>query len=101
MKKFVKITQPNKIIYFKNRKVRTPVILEVIDSDLKNLEVIFKMVDIQDFEVLIKKPKIKSRPEVEMFNFDENEETVIEEFELEKQEPITILEKLVRNGEEE
>lgn len=101
MKKFIKITQPNKIIYFKNREVRTPVTLEVTDSDLKNLEVIFKIVDIQDFEVLIKKPKIKSQPEVEIFNFDENEETVIEELELEEQEPITILEKLMRNGEEE
>lgn len=101
MKKFVKIIQPNKTIYFKNRKLRTPVTLEVTDSDLKSLEVVFKMADIQDFEIVIKNPGTKKQPEVEIFDFDEDKEIIIEELELEKQEPKTILEKLMRNGEKE
>lgn len=101
MKKLIKITQPNKIIYFKNRKVRTPVTLEVTDSDLKSLEIAFKMADIQDFEIVIENLNIKKQSDDEIINFDEDKEIIIEELEIEKDAPKTILERLMRNGEKE
>lgn len=98
MKKFLKIIDTNKFIYFKNRKVRTPVTLEVTDADLKKLHIALRMADVQNYEVVFKE-KNKIEEKVDMV-IDENKHVIIEELEVGENEPSTILEELMRNGEE-
>ena len=98
MKKFLKIIDTNKFIYFKNRKVRTPVTLEVTDDDLKKLHIALRMAGVQNYEVVLEE-KNKTVKKVDIV-IDENKHVIIEEFEVEEKDPSTILEELMRNGEE-
>jgi len=96
MKKFLKIEDRNKLLYFKNREVRTPVVLQITDEDIKELDVILRMADIQKFEVLLEDElKIEKYDDIEV---KKNREVIIEELIL-KEGPSTILEELMRNGE--
>ncbi len=96
MKKFLKIIDTGKFIYFKNRKVRTPVTLEVTDRDLKNLHVVLRMAGVQNYEVVLEENKRIEKVDVVI---DENKHVIIEELKVEENEPLTILEELMRNGE--
>jgi hypothetical protein len=95
MKKFLIIKDTNKIIYFKNRQIRTPATLKVTDNDLKTLHTALRMADIQNFEITTDDPIKIIKDEIFV---EENKEVIIEELE-EKEEPSTILEELMRNGE--
>lgn len=99
MKKKLIIRDRNKFLYYKNRKVRTPVTLFDIDeTDLIGLRTALKMSDIQDFSIEeIKVEKLKSEIDV-VIDIPDNKEVVIEELDIESSEPKTILEKLM-NGE--
>ena len=98
MKKFLKIEDRNKLLYFKNREVRTPVVLQITDEDIKELDVILRMADIQKFEVLLEDElKIEKYDDIEV---KKNREVIIEELIL-KEGPSTILEELMRNGEKQ
>jgi hypothetical protein len=96
MKKFLKIKDTAKFIYFKNRKVRTPATLEVTDDDLKNLHIALRMSDIQNFEIVLE-DEYEKEEKVEIV-IDENKNVIIEELEAEE-DSSTILEELMRNGE--
>lgn len=100
MKKFLKIRDSNRFIYFKNRKVRTPTIIEVTDNDLKTINTILKMADVQDFEVIVEED-FKEEDKL-VIPSKEDGEIVIEELEIlgEVKEPSTLLEGFMRNGEE-
>jgi len=95
MKKFLKIRDSNRFITFKNRKVRTPVTIEIADKDLKQLSIILKMADIQNYEVILEE-EIKKKEEISVI--EENKQIVIEE--LESKEPSTLLEEFMRTGED-
>ena len=96
MKKFLIIRDTNKIIYFKNRQVRTPVTLKVTDNDLKTLHIALRMADIRDFEVTTEDP---NSIEKENIFIEENKEVMVEDLEVEEEKPSTILEELMRTGE--
>ena len=95
MKKVLVIEDHAKVIIFKNRKVRTPVSLEVTESELKVLEVAMHMAGVQKWKVTMTKIQ---EDEVIDYDFMEPEEVVIEELE---ELPKTILEKLMKNGDRE
>ena len=96
MKKKLHIKDTNKYIRFKNRQVRTPVILEVTDRDLRGLKPVLKMYDIKDIEIIDLKNETseeEKQPEI-----PETKEVAIEELEdvIETENPKTILEKLMK-----
>jgi len=95
MKKRLIIEDRARFINFKNRKVRTPVTLTVNDSELKHLMIVMRMADIQNWKV----EDISDNQKTEVIDYDyaEPEEVIIEELE----EPKTILEKLMKDGESE
>jgi len=98
MKKSLIIKDRNKMIRFRNRQVRTPVILEVTDAEISNLKIALKMADIHNYSVQIiplKGNKYKAVLDLE------DVEVVIEELDLNSDslEPDTILEKLMKDGE--
>ena len=92
MKKVLIIKDRAKFITFNNRKVRTPVTLTVTDSDIKALKIHMKMADIQDWKVEVVS---ENDSEVIDYDYEEPQETIIEELE---DEPKTILEKLMKDG---
>ena len=100
MKKNLIIKDRNKTIYFKNRKVRSPCILEVTDRELESLRLTLIMTGIQHYSIEDKS--------VDVIN-SKNEEIIIEELNFtdsnsnsnkkyEDEEPKTILDNLM-NGE--
>lgn len=94
MKKKLIIEDKAKFINFKNRKVRTPVTLTISDSELKSLRIHMKMADIQNWKV---ENISDEKTEVIDYDYAEPNEVIIEELE----EPKTILEKLMKDGESE
>ena len=96
MKKVLIIKDSAKFIIFRNRKVRTPVTLNVNDDELKALKIGMKMSDIQDWEV-----KVVSEQGTEVIDYDYEEPAEVMIEELEDDEPNTILEKLMKNGDSE
>jgi len=96
MKKRLIIEDHAKFITFRNRKVRTPVTLEVSDSDLKAMLIHMRMSDIKNWRVEDIKDE---KTEVIDYDYAEPNEVIIEE--LEDDEPSTILEKLMKSGESE
>lgn len=97
MKKTVKIEDRGRYIYFKNRKIRTPVTLTINESELKELKMRMRMSDIQSFKV--QDYDDNEVQEIVDYDFNEPEETVIEE--LEDEEPKTLLEKYMKDGDGE
>ena len=95
MKKKLIIKDKNKTIYYKNRKVRTPVIIEVTDQELRNIKPVLKIADIRDIEIINPNKQAKDDGVVEI---PEAKEVVIEELEdvVSCEEPKTILEKLMK-----
>jgi len=96
MKKKLHIKDTNKFIYFKNRKVRTPVILEVTDREIRGLKPVLKMHDIKDIEI-IDPTKEETKDEV-LVEIPETKEVAIEELEdvIESDNPRSILDKLMK-----
>lgn len=94
MKKKLFIKDANKYIRFNNRKVRTPVILEVTDRDLRNLKPVLKMYDIKDIEIITPD---KEKNDKEAIFIPETKEVAIEELDevVISDDPKTILEKLM------
>lgn len=97
MKKILVIEDRAKFIYFRNRKIRTPVTLNVTDAELKHLKVAMKMADVQNWKVEIPTNK---KDEVIDYDYEEPTDCVIEELE-DEEEPKTILEGFMRKGDEE
>jgi hypothetical protein len=96
MRKKVVIEDRAKFVRFKNRKIRTPVTLEInSDSELKQLKVSMKMADVQNWKVVVESDKTN---EVIDYDYEEPQESVIEELENGHEEPKTILEKLMKDG---
>lgn len=93
MEKILIISDKAKTINFRNRKVRTPVTLNVTDVELKNLKIQMRMADIQIWEL---KEKISDNVGVVDDDYVESSEVIIEELE---KEPSTVLEKLMKTGE--
>ena len=66
MKKILVISDQSKFIFFKNRKVRTPVELHITDGEMDSLQVELKMRGIQNWKVKdvddIKHPIKKNSP---------------------------------------
>lgn len=96
MRKLLKIDDINKFIYYKNRKVRTPVILEVENKELKTLILSLNMAGIEKYSIGPIPIKVQKEKEV-LFHIDDDKQVVVEELE----EPTTILQKLMRNGDGE
>lgn len=95
MKKKLHIKDANKYIRFNNRKVRTPVILEVTDRDLRNLKPVLKMYDIKDIEII--DPNKENKKDEAPDLIPETKEVVIEELDeiIASDDPKSILEKLM------
>lgn len=98
MRKKVVIEDRAKFVRFKNRKVRTPVTLDInSESELKQLIVSMKMADIQNWKVEVRSEKTN---EVIDYDYNEPKEYVVEELD-DVEEPTTILGKLMKDGENE
>lgn len=95
MKRKLHIKDVNKFIYFKNRKVRTPVILEVTDRDLRTLKPVLKMYDIKDIAII--DPNKEKGDELRVEEIPVTKEVAIEELEdvIASDDPKSILEKLM------
>ena len=92
MKKLLIIEDKLRFITFRNRQVRTPVILTVNESELKALYIRMKMAGINKWKV--KAVTEKYNEDID-YDDDYTEEVIIEELE---EKPNTILEKLIKNG---
>lgn len=101
MKKYkVRVETPGKLIFFKNRKVRTPFELDLTDHELERFKVSLHLAGVEEYSV----NEIKETDDVEEYIFiPQKEEVVIEDLNIDEiDEPTTILEKLLRddkNGE--
>lgn len=95
--KVLKILDRNKVLRFKGRQIRTPVDIKVTEKDLKVLKVILLASDIKDYKLVNEKHK-DSIPDLVLEVVEEN--VIVEELKVEDS-PTTILEKLIRNGEDE
>lgn len=96
----VRVEMPGKLIFFNNRKIRTPFELELTDHELDKFKVALHAAGVEDYSV----NKIKDKDDVEeAILIPQKEEVVIEDLEIDEiNEPKTILEKLLRddkNGE--
>jgi len=96
MRKLLKIEDKNSFVYYKNRKVRTPVTIEVDNKELKSLIQSLRMAGIQKYTISpIKEKKEVLVKEVIIEELEEEKEVIIEELE---EESTTILGKLMKNG---
>jgi len=96
MKKIVKIRDKNRKIHFRHREVRTPVSLEIDDSEIVKLQMAMNMADVRDYSI---GPVKKLKEEKEEYPVDEieKEEVVIEELDINtNNEPKTLLEKFMK-----
>lgn len=94
MKKLLIIEDHSKFIFFKNRKIRTPVELSITDDELKYLKVEMKIKGIQNWNIKTEDPiVVKEKENVEQIitiNEIKNEDVVKEEKEM------TTLQKLMK-----
>jgi hypothetical protein len=98
MKKTVIIEDKAKSIFFKNRTIRTPVVIKVTDDEMKYLKMAMKTADIQNWKCeVVRECDIEEEIQVS-YDQTNSKSAVIEELEAE---PSTILETLVRDGESE
>jgi hypothetical protein len=101
MKKFkVKVEVPGKVVFFNNRKIRTPFELELDDSDINLFKFAMNSSGILNYEIEENKPDSENTWEEEILK-PLDKDVVIEDLYIEE-EPTTILDKLLkdeRNGE--
>jgi tmRNA-binding protein len=102
MKKYrVRVETPGKLIFFKNRKVRTPFELDLTEHELEIFKVSLHLAGVEEYSV----NEIKKTDDdvEESIIIPQKEEVVIEDLNIDEiDEPTTILEKLLRddkNGE--
>jgi len=98
MKKFLKIKDSNRFIYFKNRKVRTPAVLQITDKDLPILTVALKLADVKEYEVVEEEEEYKEDEVIDPIS-EEDKEIIIEELDYQDDEPKSLLEEFMRSGE--
>jgi len=97
----VKVEILGKVIFFKNRKIRTPFVLELTDTELDKFKFVLHAAGVEEYSV----NEIKETDDdfEELVSIPQKEEVVIEDLNIEDiDEPTTILEKLLRddkNGE--
>jgi hypothetical protein len=96
--KILKILDRNKVLRFKGRQIRTPVDIKVTEKDLKVLKVILLASDIKNYKLVDEEYK-DPIPDLDLED-DIEENVIVEELEI-GDSPTTILEKLIRNGENE
>lgn len=88
----LRILEPNKTIYYKNRQVRTPVNIEVTEKELKGLYTSLRLAGITKFKVetvIDDKHTIIDHPIL----VEEDKKVVIEDLD---EEPKTLLERLAK-----
>ena len=92
MKKTVIINEIGKLIYFKNKELRTPVTIDVTDKELIQLKITLKMTGINNYSIEMKtyKPKIEYNKQIIIEELNTNTEPIIK-----KEDPKTILNKLI------
>ena len=96
MKKILEIKDVGKYLHFKNRKFRTPVTLEVNDTELKQIKFSMHMADVKDWKLYDKSDK---SPELVELSKMIIKDVVIEELEeAEEDSPDTILGKYMKDG---
>ena len=103
MKKYkVRIETPGKVIFFKNRKIRTPFVLELTEGEVKLFHMTMTSHGIEKYEI----EEIKQNTDEDVWEevITKDKEVVIEELYSNQdfKEPSTILEKLLadeKNGE--
>ena len=99
MKKYeIKINDLNRIIFFKNREVRTPTIIEVYEPDLESVKSSLRMKKIS-YYVVNEKIDFINIDEIQELVFVDKEKIIEELEEINNDKPKTILDKLVENGE--
>jgi hypothetical protein len=96
----VRVGMTGKMIFFKNRKIRSPFELELTKHELDRFKISLHQAGVEEYSV----SEIKETDDVEETMFiPQREEVVIEDLNIdEMDEPISILEKLLRddkNGE--
>ena len=98
MKKYrVKVGTPGKLIFFKNRKIRTPFVLEIDINDLELFRstMISSAINNYEFEEIKEGDKVDDEWEKVIVK---DQDVVIEDlYDEEEKEPSTLLEKLLRD----
>jgi len=100
MKKYkVRVETPGKLIFFKNRKIRSPFILEVVDTDLELLRSTMTSSAIDNYSI----EEIKEKNDNDVWEEVITKEKVVVVEDLyteqdEEEEPSTILGKLLRDA---
>lgn len=101
MKKYmVRVEIPGKVVFFNNRKIRTPFEIELADSDINLFKFAMNSSGISDYTIEDFKEQTEDTWENEILK-PVDKDVVIEDLYIEE-EPNTILEKLLRderNGE--
>ncbi len=104
MKKYmVEVRDIGKLIFFKDKKIRSPFVLELADSDIELFKRTMAANGVEQYEIKDFKEDVDNDIWNETVIPDEDKEVVIEDlFVEEAKEPSTILEKLLKddkNGE--
>lgn len=89
----VNINDPGRLIFFRNREVRTPVEVEVLESELDYIKLKIRANGIVDYSISLVNNEV-SMLDLSFENDKEMEEPLVEELEECNQEPKTLLEKL-------
>ena len=89
----VNLNDPGRLIFLKNREVRTPVEVEVRESELDYIKLKIRTNGIVDYSISLVKDEV-SMLDLSFENDKEMEEPLVEELEECSQEPKTLLEKL-------
>lgn len=96
MKKYkVRIEVPGKVIFFKDKKIRTPFELELTDNEINLFKFAMNSSGISDYN--IEENKKADEQTWEEMIVTEDKEVVIEDLYIEEEKPNTILGKLLRD----
>lgn len=96
MKNILTINDVGRMIHFKNREIRTPVIIEATDKELLQLKINLRMLNIKNYSI---KRKINESKINHINNQIIIEELDIIKPDIEEEDPKTILNKLMNNKE--
>jgi len=101
MKKFkVRIEDAGKLIYFKNRKIRSPFIIELTEDELERFGITLNAAGVEKYTINEIKDEKEELEETISTEILEKEEVAIEEMDFTiTSTPKTILEKLLQDSE--
>ncbi|MCK5603322.1 hypothetical protein KAR91_15670 [Candidatus Pacearchaeota archaeon] len=98
----VEVRDLGKLIFFKDKKIRSPFVLEMTERDIGLFKRTMAANGVEKYEIKEIGETDSDDFDNEIVVFDEDKEVVIEDMFVEEKEPSTILEKLLRddkNGE--